>query len=94
MECLFEKRKQAWLHVDSGLDQQLKSVCESDKALSKLLEQFESTSYTIKEAYIALLNTNFKEDLCDMKSYIRKRISGSNLEAIIRMDREDISPAL
>ena len=47
------------------LDQQLKSVYESYKALSELVEQFESTSYTIKKDYTDLLNTNFKEDSCD-----------------------------
>ena len=59
-----------------------------------LLHHLESTSYTIKKAHIDLLNTNFKEDSCDIKSFSRKRVSGSVLEAIIGMNREGIFPSL
>ena len=54
----------------------------------------ESAKYTIKEAEQAIEQLDFGEDTCNINQYIKKRMQNNDISKTIKMERQDISPAV
>ena len=53
----------------------------------------ESAIYTIKEAVEAIQKLDFRKETCNINRYIKKRMQSNDITKIIKMERQDISPA-
>lgn len=63
--------------------------------LPKLIQKFESAKFSISEAHAELHNINLHEDSARIGGYLKKRLQkNADLDAIVNMERQDISPAL
>ena len=78
----------------SGLAGQLLKIKDQYECLVKLIEKMESAKYTIKEPVQAIQELNFGEDTCNIKQCIKKRMQNNDISKIIKMEKQDISPAV
>ena len=62
------------------------------RTLAANVEFLEGSACTITEAYGLLKNMQFDDDPCAIKNYIKKRLSNSDLEAIINCTNLTIDP--
>ena len=62
------------------------------RTLEANVEFLEGSASTITEAYGLLKNTQFDDDPCAIKNYIKKRLSNSDLETIINCTNLTIDP--
>ena len=62
------------------------------RTLAANVEFLEGSACTIIEAYELLKNTQFDDDLCAIKNYIKKRLSNSDLETVINCTNLTIDP--
>ena len=59
----------------------------------KLIEKMECAKYTIKKAVQAIQELDFGEDTCNINQYIKTKMQNNDISEIIKMERQDISPA-
>ena len=60
-----------------------------------MIQKTESSKYTIKEAHADISALDLKEDCVDIGAYIKKRmLKNCDVENIVNLKQEDISPAL
>ena len=78
----------------SGLAGQLFKIKDHYECLVKLDGKMESAKYTIKEVVQAIQERDFGEDTCNSNQYIKKRMESSCISAIIKMQRQAVSPAV
>ena len=78
----------------SGLAGQLLKIKDQYECLVKVIEKMESAKYTVKEAVQAMQELDFGENTCNIKQYIKKRMQNNDISEIIKMERQDISPAV
>ena len=78
----------------SGLAGQLLKIKDQYECLVKLIEKMESAKYTIKKAVQAIQKHEFGEDTCNINQYIKKRMQNNDISKVIKIERQDISPAV
>ena len=78
----------------SGLACQLLKIKDQYECLVKLIEKMESAKYTIEEAVQAIQEVDFGEETCYINQYIKKRMLNNDISEIIKMERQNISPAV
>jgi len=62
--------------------------------LITLVENSERTTYYISNAYQDLQNIQFGEDLCDLSTYVKKRLmKNKDIYNIMNLTKNDISPS-
>ena len=62
--------------------------------LLPLIQQSESTSFSLLDGYKAITALNFKEDSCNLLSYVTQCLEKNGISDIVKLKRSDISPAL
>ena len=62
------------------------------QTLAANVEFLEESACTITEAYRLLKNMQFDDDPCTIKTYIKKRLSNSDLETLINCTNLTIDP--
>ena len=62
------------------------------RTLASKVEFLEASDSTMTEVYGLLKNMQFDDDPCAIKAYIKKRLSNSDLEAIINCTNLKIAP--
>ena len=70
-------------------------LCEimNYSCLIDMTNRFESSQIALKDGIDELNNIHFHSDPCSIKAYIQKRVNASDFETILKMRRENISPA-
>ena len=65
------------------------------QVLPKMIQKIESPKYIIKEAHADISALDLKEDCVGIGAYIKKRmLKNCDMENIVNLKQEDISPAL
>ena len=64
------------------------------RILATNVQLLEASDWTITHAYELLKNMCFLDDPCSVQAYIKKRLSNSNLEAIINCTNLTMAPLL
>ena len=62
------------------------------RTLATNFEQLEASDCTMTEVYELLKNMHFLDDQCSIQAYIKKRLSNSDLEAIINCTNLAVAP--
>ena len=79
----------------SGLAGQLLKIKDQYEYLVQLTEKMRSAKHIIKEAVQAIQELDFGEDTCSINQCVKKRRMQSNdISKIIKIERQDISPAV
>jgi len=75
------------------LPQELLQITRSYKQLVNLIEKFESSTCTIRDAWLVLSEVDFKEDPCSLRQYLKKRLDvNSGLQSIMSLQNSSLSP--
>ena len=77
----------------TNLKQSLVEV-SSYNCIIKLIENSESTDFSIESAMNLLNELKFEKDPCNIKYYIDSRIESNGINEIINMEKESVSPQL
>jgi hypothetical protein len=80
--------------ADKDLAQSLLHITSCYSQLATTVTKFESSSFSIAEAYQLLQNMTFGADPCGVKTYLEKRLLKSEMNAIMGLTRNEISPTL
>ena len=75
-----------------SLPKSLFEISSQYKSILDAINASESNSYSIEKAFGILCNLNFGNDNCELKNYIEKRMSKSEIPKIISMTNNSISP--
>ncbi len=62
--------------------------------LVTIIPRIENSSYTIREAFNGIMNLDFLEDPCQIKTYMLQCMSANEMKEIVAMERADISPVV
>ena len=87
---LVEKVKAAV--ADENLISDLLVISRTYSKLLDMIFKFESSEFSIKDAYESLKNIRFENDPVGLKQYIESRLDKSDCKLIMEMQNENISP--
>lgn len=89
---LVKRCKEALANKD--LSQNLLQITSCYSHLATTVKKFESSSFTIAEAFQLLQGMTFGDDPCDVKKYLEKRLLKNEMNSIMALTRSEISPTL
>lgn len=79
----------------ASVAESLMKVKRDYENLPKLIQKFEASTFTISEAHAELHNINLQEDTAQICGYLKRRLEkNADLDAIIKMEKQEIPPAL
>ena len=76
----------------AGLERDLMNIKVCYSPLVDILNKMESTQYTIQHAYNDLNNLNLQGDPASVHLYLKKRLDGHEMNSIMKLTRDEISP--
>ncbi len=80
---------------DINVAESLVKIQRDYQELPKLIKKMESSKYTLQEAHADIAAVNLRQDCVDIGAYLKKRmLKNKDVEAIISLQKEGISPAL
>ena len=80
---------------DPNVAKLLAEIHRDYQVLPKMIQKIESSKYIIKEAHADISALDLKEDCVGIGAYIKKRmLKNCDMENIVNLKQEDISPAL
>ena len=80
---------------DPNVAKFLAEIHRDYQVLPKMIQKIESSKYTIKKCTLTSQLSNSKEDCVGISAYIKKRmLKNCDMENIVNLKQEDISPAL
>lgn len=77
---------------DSNLRKDLKNIFSCYQSLSESVELSECESFTISQSSKILASLDFKEDPCQIRKYIDKRLEMNEIKHILEMKNVNITP--
>ena len=77
-----------------NLATQLIEIEEQYSALVDTIQKMEDSRCTIRETYQKINSLDFVVDGCQIERYIEDKMSGNDINCIVKMGRSDISPHL
>ena len=70
-------------------------VARDYKNLNELIQRFEASTFTMSQPYAELLSINLQQDSAQIGSYLKRRLEkNTGLHAIIKMENQELRPAL
>ena len=77
-----------------NLSAKLLQIEEQYSDLADVVQKMESSHYTIGKAFQDVISLDFGADVRGTGKYIKRRIARNDVESIVKMEREEISPHL
>lgn len=79
---------------EEDLPRSLIEISQCYRSLATLVVKLESSGYTIMQAYDDLASMDLGNDPCQIRQYLSKRLSASDIGSIVHATRDSIPPTL